>query len=210
MDLAKVKRAFQRNRYVCSVFETKEEAAAYLNEQIDGTTVGFGDSLTLQAMGLYEKLSTHNEVWDVHQINRERDGFAASNEQFLDLARHAMTTDVFLLSVNGASETGIMVNLDGTGNRVSGSLFGHKKVYFVFGVNKLAPTLEEAIARARNVAAPKNVARHHYLCGCTAHGGDKCYDCGAPDRICNVMAIYYKKMRNIEMEVVIINEDLGY
>ncbi len=210
MDLEKVRRAFKRNRYECSVFETKEEAAAYLNEQIDGTTVGFGDSLTLKAMGMYDKLVSHNEVWDVHHIDREKNGFASSNEAFLDLARHAMTTDVFLLSVNGATENGLMVNLDGTGNRVSGSLFGHKKVYFVFGVNKIAPTLEEAIFRARNIAAPKNVARHHFVCGCSAHGGDECYDCGAPDRICNVMAIYYKKMRNIDMEVVIINEELGY
>ena len=75
MDLEKVKRAFRRNRYECQVFQTKEEAADYLNQKIDGTTVGFGDSLTLQAMGMYEKLSTHNTVYDVHQINRERDGF---------------------------------------------------------------------------------------------------------------------------------------
>lgn len=210
MDLAKVRRAFQRNRYQCKVFETKEEAAHYLNQEIDGTTVGMGDSLTLAAMGLYESLSAHNTVWDVHHIPRETIGFEKANAAFLETARKAMTTDVFLLSVNGATETGLMVNLDGTGNRVSGSLFGHKKVYFVFGVNKLAPTLEEAISRARNIAAPKNVARHHYLCGCTAHGGDHCYDCGAPDRICNVLAIYYKKMRNVEMEVIIINEDLGY
>ena len=210
MDLAKVKRAFQRNRYQCRVFETKEEAAVYLDREIDGMTVGFGDSLTLQTMGMYEKLSTHNTVWDVHQIDREKNGFAKSNAAFLDMARKAMTADVFLLSVNGATETGVMVNLDGTGNRVSGSLFGHRKVYFVLGVNKIAPTLEKAISRARNVAAPKNVARHHYLCVCSAHGGDRCYDCGAPDRICNVLAVYYKKMRNVEMEVIIINEKLGY
>ena len=43
---------------------------------------------------------------------------------------------------------------------MAGSLFGHKKVYFVLGVNKIMPTLEEAIYRARNVAAPKNVLRH--------------------------------------------------
>ena len=72
-------------------------------------TVGFGDSLTLQAMGMYEKLSRHNTVFDVHQINRERDGFEKSNEAFLDLARKAMVTDVFLTSVNGVSETGVMV-----------------------------------------------------------------------------------------------------
>lgn len=210
MDLEKVRRAFKRNRFECSVFETAGEAAEYLDGKIDGETVGFGDSLTLQAMGIYEKLSRHNTVFDVHQINRERDGFEKSNEAFLDLARKAMVTDVFLTSVNGVSETGVMVNVDGTGNRVAGSLFGHKKVYFVLGVNKIMPTLEEAIYRARNVAAPKNVLRYGYKCGCSLQGGDRCYDCGAPDRICNVLAIYYKKMRNIEMEVILINEDLGY
>lgn len=210
MDLEKVRRAFKRNRFECSVFETAGEAAEYLDGKIDGETVGFGDSLTLQAMGMYEKLSRHNTVFDVHQINRERDGFEKSNEAFLDLARKAMVTDVFLTSVNGVSETGVMVNVDGTGNRVAGSLFGHKKVYFVLGVNKIMPTLEEAIYRARNVEAPKNVLRHGYKCGCSLQGGDRCYDCGAPDRICNVLAIYYKKMRNIEMEVILINEDLGY
>ena len=210
MDLEKVRRAFKRNRFECSVFETAGEAAEYLDGKIDGETVGFGDSLTLQAMGMYEKLSRHNTVFDVHQINRERDGFEKSNEAFLDLARKAMVTDVFLTSVNGVSETGVMVNVDGTGNRVAGSLFGHKKVYFVLGVNKIMPTLEEAIYRARNVAAPKNGLRHGYKCGCSLQGGDRCYDCSAPDRICNVLAIYYKKMRNIEMEVILINEDLGY
>lgn len=210
MDLEKVRRAFKRNRFECSVFETAGEAAEYLDGKIDGETVGFGNSLTLQAMGMYEKLSRHNTVFDVHQINRERDGFEKSNEAFLDLARKAMVTDVFLTLVNGVSETGVMVNVDGTENRVAGSLFGHKKVYFVLGVNKIMPTLEEAIYRARNVAAPKNVLRHGYKCGCSLQGGDRCYDCGAPDRICNVLAIYYKKMRNIEMEVILINEDLGY
>ena len=112
MDLEKVRRAFKRNRFECSVFETAGEAAEYLDGKIDGETVGFGDSLTLQAMGMYEKLSRHNTVFDVHQINRERDGFEKSNEAFLDLARKAMVTDIFLTSVNGASETGVMVNVD--------------------------------------------------------------------------------------------------
>lgn len=133
MDLEKVRRAFKRNRFECSVFETAGEAAEYLDGKIDGETVGFGDSLTLQAMGMYEKLSRHNTVFDVHQINRERDGFEKSNEAFLDLARKAMVTDVFLTSVNGVSETGVMVNVDGTGNRVAGSLFGHKKCTLSWG-----------------------------------------------------------------------------
>ncbi len=213
MDLEKIGRAFKRNRFDCSIFDTKEEAASYLDKEIRGKTVGMGDSVTLAAMGIYEMLKKNNTVWDVHHLEgAETEDYKSKerNKIFLETARKCMTADIFLTSVNAASETGILVNIDGTGNRVSGSLFGHEKVYFVFGVNKICPTLEEAVNRARNIAAPKNVARHHYLCGCSARGGDKCYDCGAPDRICNVLAIYYKKMRNIEMEVIIINEDLGF
>ena len=116
---------------------------------------------------------------------------------------------VFLTSANAAAETGELVNIDGTGNRISGSLFGHRKVYFVIGVNKICPTLDNAIFRARNVAAPKNVERHHYKNGCSFFNYKKCCDCSAPDRICNALVIYYKKMRNMDMEVVIINEELG-
>lgn len=213
MDLEKARRAFKRNRFECSIFKTKEEAAEYLNGKIDNCTVGIGDSLTLAQIGLYDKLISHNTVYDLHHLplaNWAEATAAEKNEAFLAQARKTLTTDIFLCSVNGASETGVLVNMDGTGNRVAGSLFGHKKVYFVLGRNKMAPTLEEAIWRTRNIAAPKNVIRHRFLCGCSAHGGDKCYDCGAPDRICNALVIYYKKMRNTEMEVVIIDEDLGF
>lgn len=210
MELEQVGKAFRRNRYDVSIFQTKEEATRYLDAQIDRVTVGMGDSLTLAAMELGRILSRHNTVYDVHAIDRETIGFEKGNAAFLETARQALTADVFLLSVNGATETGLMVNVDGTGNRAAGSLFGHKKVYFVIGKNKICPTLEEAIWRARNVAAPKNVERHHYQCGCSLRGGDRCYDCGAPDRICNAMVVYYKKMRNTEMEIILINEELGY
>ena len=213
MDLEKISRAFKRNRFACSVFSCKEDAASYLVRSISGKTVGIGDSVTLASMGLYEKLQKNNDVWDVAHLEGigESDfSSPARNKKFLEAARKCLTTDIFLTSVNAASETGMLVNIDGTGNRIAGSLFGHEKVYFVFGVNKIVPSLEDAVARARNVAAPKNVERHRYKCGCSARGGDRCYDCGAPDRICNALTVYYKKMRNTEMEVVIINENLGY
>ena len=106
------------------------------------------------------------------------------------------------------SETGELVNIDGTGNRVAGSLFGHEKVYFVVSLSKLCPTLDDAIFRARNVAAPKNAARHGFANPC-ALKGDRCYDCSARDRICNALVVHYRKMRGIEMEVVLIREALG-
>ena len=56
--------ALIRRRYEVAVFDTGAQAAAYLDEAIDGKTVGFGDSETMLSMGLYDLLSAHNEVRD--------------------------------------------------------------------------------------------------------------------------------------------------
>ncbi|MGN0940627.1 MAG: lactate utilization protein [Selenomonadaceae bacterium] len=200
MDFTKISAALKKRGYDVSCFETSAEAAAYLNAHIDGVTVGFGDSMTLDSIGIYELLSTHNDVYDP--------AHPRSGMDFYSTAPLCLTTDIFLTSVNGIAETGEMVNIDGTGNHAAGSLFGHKKVYFVVGVNKIRSTLEEAAFRARNIAAPLNAARHGYKTPCSFKK-DKCYDCLSPQRICNAQIIYWRKMNHMDMEVVLINEELG-
>ena len=200
MDQQRFVDNLKRRGYEVTVFDTGAQAAAYLNEAIDGITVGFGDSETMLSMGLYDLLSAHNRCFDpMHR---------PEGETFRETARKTLLTDVFLTSLNAMSETGELVNIDGTGNRVAGSLFGHEKVYFVVSLSKLCPTLDDAIFRARNVAAPQNAARHGFSNPC-ALKGDRCYDCSARDRICNALVVHYRKMRGIEMEVVLIREPLG-
>ncbi len=101
-----------------------------------------------------------------------------------------------------------MVNLDGTGNRIAGSLFGHKKVFFVVGRNKIMTTLDQAIDRVRNVAAPLNAQRIGLPNPCVVRGG-RCYDYFSQRRICNALVIHLKKMNDMDMEVVLINQNLG-
>ncbi len=201
MDMEKVIAALKERKYEVSHFATGEEAARYLDGKIDGRLVGFGDSETMISMGLYERLASHNDVYDPKHPRGGMDFYAT--------ARRCLTTDIFLTSVNGLAETGEMVNIDGTGNRVAGSLFGHEKVYFVVGSNKIAPTIEEAAWRARNVAAPLNAARHGYKTPCAVRR-DHCYDCKSPQRICNAQTIYWRKMNHMDMEVVLIDEHLGF
>lgn len=202
MDINAVKKAFEKNRYSVSIFSNASEAAKYLDEKIDNHTVGFGDSATMHKMGLYDLLSKHNTVHDPFQ--------SKDNDEFLEIATRCLTTEIFLTSVNAASEKGEMVNIDGTGNRVAGSLFGHEKVYFIFGTNKIAPTLDDAIWRARNIAAPQNSKKYNLRTPCVIRG-DKCYDCTSPDRICNTLNIYLKKMNDIDdVEIIIIDENLGF
>ena len=199
-SIMKTAETLRKRGYDVSCFETGEDAAAYIDSKIDGFTVGFGDSETIMSLSLYERLSSHNEVYDP---KHPREG-----KGFYDTARICLTTEIFLTSVNGIAETGEMVNIDGTGNRVAGSLYGHRKVYFVAGRNKISPNLEEAAQRARNVVAPKNAARHQYKTPCAVHE-DRCYDYSSANRICNAQVIYWRKMNHMDMELVLINEDLG-
>ena len=138
-----VKKNLEDRGYAVEVFASGAEAAAYLDGAVDGKSVGFGGSMTLDQLGLYDALGKHNTVvWHWKQ-----DAGPARRE--------GMFTDVYLSSANGLAETGEIVNIDGNGNRVAATLFGHEKVYLVIGRNKLAPTYEEALWRARNVASPR-------------------------------------------------------
>jgi len=199
MNLDLTMQSLKRLGYKVSYFDTSSDAADYLVESVQGMTVGFGDSATLSSMNLAERLAEGNRVVDPSDC---------SDEDFVEVAKGTLLTDVFFTSVNGACETGELVNIDGTGNRVAGSLFGHKKVYFVFGTNKIEGTLEKAIWRARNIAAPQNAKRFGFKTPC-AIKGDKCYNCLSPDRICNGMVVYLHAMKDMEVEVVLIDEALG-
>lgn len=199
MDLLKLKEKLESNGFKAVVFETRKEAADYLNSEIDGKTVGFGGSVGLKDMGLHESLAEHNEV---HYHGAAED---AAKEMMI-----IQNTDVYLLTANAVAEdTGEIINIDGTGNRVSSSLFGHKKVYFVVGKNKISPDYESALSRARNVVAPKNAQRLNRKTPCAAKA-DRCYNCNSPERICNGLVVLYKKMYSQEMEVVLVNEEIGY
>ena len=198
MDLEKTRENLEQRGFIAKTFATAADAAAYLDGAIDGATVGFGGSITLQEMGLYEKLSAHNEV--IWHWKGDEDAHA-----------RAAQAQVYIASANGLAETGEIVNIDGAGNRVAGTLHGHERVYFVIGRNKLAPTFEEALWRARNIAAPKNAQRLGKKTPC-AIKGDRCYDCKSPDRICRGLVVLWKPMMGMEQstEVLLVDEDLGY
>ena len=101
-DFTKVQQALERRGYTVRTFAAAEEAAAYLDGAIDGKTVGFGGSATLDALGVYDKLAAHNTViWHWKQeANAAR--------------KAAMQTQVYLSSANGLAESGEIVNIDGT------------------------------------------------------------------------------------------------
>ena len=200
MDIKKLGEVFEQKGYTFQYFDTVQECCSYLDSNINNKTVGFGDSQTLFDMGLYEKLSTHNMVYSPMHPKEGQDFYAA--------AKKCIDTQVYLVSVNGAAQTGELVNIDGFGNRVSSSLYCHEKIYFVFGINKIMPTLQDAIDRARNIAAPKNAKRLGKNTPCAVKG-DKCYNCNSPDRICNAMLVHLHKTSKSDVEIIVIGENAG-
>jgi len=172
-----VKRGFK-----VSYFNTSEEAGFYLNSEIDGQTVGFGGSMSLEQMGLYETLGKHNTVhW--HQ------GIADKNES-KEMRKQASVAAVYISSVNAIAESGEIINIDGNCNRVASIFYGHEKVYLVVGKNKIEKNYDKALHRARNIAAPLNAKRVGAKTPCAANA-DRCYDCKSPERICRGLSVLW-------------------
>lgn len=191
----------ERKGYRVQHFATGEQAAMHLNGQIDGATVGFGGSLTLHQMHLFPLLAAHNTVFWHDET--------PAGMTVMQTRTAAARAEVYLSSVNGISETGEIVNIDHTGNRVAAISYGPARVYLVVGANKVAPTLADAIDRARNIAAPKNAQRLHRKTPCALRA-DKCYDCQSPERICRNLSILWEKPAGTAYEVILLDEALGY
>ncbi len=201
MNFTTLQSNLEKLGYEVKTFATKEAAADYLSDSVIGKTVGFGGSVTLGQMRLYERLKDKNAILWHLRMN--------AGDDVMQIRKAAARAEIYITSVNGISEKGEIVNIDNTGNRVAAATFGCEKVYFVVGKNKLAPDLEQAIFRARNIAAPLNAQRLGLQTPCAVKG-DKCYDCDSKQRICRNLSIFWKKPTGCAYEVILIEEPLGY
>lgn len=197
-DLEKTGKNLEGRGFHAHVFATGAEAAEFLVQTLHGTSIGIGGSVTVDTLGVYDRLCESNEVfwhWKNHAPEtRERAGKA----------------ETYLCSANGVSENGEIVNIDGFGNRVTGTIYGPERVFLVVGRNKIAPDLNGAIDRARNIAAPLNARRLNRHTPC-AVGEPRCHDCRSPEKICGVMTVFFMPPTSIkEFHVILVNEDLGY
>ena len=180
--------ALRRRGYEAVAVATREEAkAVVLKEAESAASVGWGGSETIKEIGARASLeSSGKEIRD-----------------------HQTQMDLFLLSANAMTEDGIIVNIDGTGNRVAASIFGPKRVVYVVGRNKVVPGgVLEAIVRAKKSACPPNCRRLSKKTPCATLG--TCADCDSPDRICKVTAVFDRCPTHTSTLVVLVDEDLGY
>ncbi len=116
--------------------------------------------------------------------------------------------DVFISSVNGMSDDGVLINIDGNANRVSAIANSPKKVLYIVGMNKICPDVDTAMKRARNVAAPANAQRFGLSTPCASTG--KCFDCKSPDTICCQFLITRYSRHKDRIHVILVNDELGF
>ena len=192
----------KRRNFEAIYCPTAAEAVEKISAMMpDGSTVTWGGSMTIRDMGLTAAL--HKRALKV--LDRD---LAADRDEAQRIYREAFSADFYLSSVNAISEDGVIVNIDGNGNRVAAITFGPKKVIFVVGLNKVAQDVNAALARARSTASPINAARFDIKTPCQVDG--VCHNCNSPESICN----YIHFMRNSHPAgrhtVVLVGEELGY
>ena len=88
--------------------------------------------------------------------------------------------------------------------------FMDPKRLYIIGRNKIETTLDRAIWRARNIAGVENAMRIGVNTPCVKAGGTKCFDCNSPERICRAILVVTNPMIGQSVELIFINEDLGY
>ena len=191
-----------RNRHFDAWYcDTKEDALAKVLELIpEGAKIGWGGVLSAQQIGLFDALRAGN----YNLLDRD---LCQTQEEREQMMKDALFSDVFLTGANGLSLDGQMVNIDGTGNRVGAIIYGPKKVIVIAGMNKVCDTLEEAVKRAREVAAPLNMMRFMKDTPCAATG--KCGDCKAEGCICNQIVITRHCRPVGRIQFVLVGEQLG-
>ena len=178
---------------------SKEEALRIALSLIpEGSSVTMGGCVSAAQIGLVAALKEGN--YDFIDRDREEDKRAAMLK--------AYDADVFLASVNGMSEDGVLVNIDGNSNRVSAIAQGPRKVIFIVGMNKVCPDTDSALKRARGIAAPTNAQRFGLSTPCAKTGS--CMDCKSPDTICCQFLITRFSRHPGRIHVILVNEDLGF
>lgn len=185
--------------YYC---QNKQEALAQALALIPETdVVSWGGSVTIAELGLLDAVKKRNPV-----IDRDT---AKTPEEKQELMHKALLCDTFLLSSNAITADGQLVNIDGNGNRVAALIYGPKQVLVLAGLNKVAGSLEAAMDRARNIAAPINAQRFPGL-ATPCYKTGSCGNCVSADCICSQIVVTRTSRVKGRIKVILVGEQLGF
>ena len=205
LRLVDLKDVLEANNFEVHIAENVDAAKKIVREIVPRTgakSISWGGSVTYVQTGLYQELKDYPgiEVLDTYEKG-------VPPEEMLERRRRSLLVDLFVTGTNAVTETGKLVNLDMTGNRVAGITFGPRNVIILVGRNKVVPDIEDAMLRVKNYAAPANAMRLDKKTPCVKTS--VCEECRSADRICNTWTITEKSFPKGRIKIVLINEDLG-
>jgi len=192
----------KRHGFNACFTENRQDAVDWIIDEVGKyESFGFGGSSSTRALNLPQILSGMGKIvydhWSVPEDSTD-----------IDIRLAQGRCDCFICSANAISATGEIVNVDGVGNRVGAMIFGCRSVVIIAGMNKVRETLDDALYRVRQIAAPMRAKSLNMDTPCARTG--VCTDCNSPQRICRITAILHRKPMMTDVSVVLINETLGF
>ena len=164
-----------------------------------------GGSHTLEEIGFLELLQHGGYQW-------LRPAIAATHEreERIRRRREATTADWLVGGANAVTQSGEIVNVDGSGNRLAGYAFGAGKVILVAGVNKVVPDLAAALERIRNRAAVQECRKLAKDTPCARTGRCDNDACRGAERQCGKILIIENEKIAGRITLLLVAEPLGF
>ena len=167
-----------------------------------GSTVGCGDSVTLEDTGVFHFLRKGGYIFH----DKFRPNLSSAEKRVLYLKN--FSADTFITGTGAVTTDGKIFNIDGNGSRVAPIIYGPAQVIIVVGKNKIVEHMDAAIERTRQIAAPLDAKRLNKETPCVKLG--RCTDCNHPQRICNDFVLITGQFVKNRIKVIVVDEVLGY
>lgn len=195
--------ALIKNDFDAIYLQTTQEVSDFIMKHVKAECkVGFGGSMTIKNMRIQDKVQVAGGIVLDHG------SVGLTREEVLAIARKELLSDLYLCSSNAITMDGILVNVDGMGNRIAAMNFGPKKVIIVVSVDKVCINEAAAFERLQTIAAPMNNKRLGCPNPCTTTG--VCVNCQTKTRICRLYSVMRKKPMMTDITVVIVGNSCGY
>jgi hypothetical protein len=190
------------NHYDAHYAENLQEAKDMVLGMItEGASVALGGSVTIDEMGLLKIFREGNyKLFDRYQ--------KLPHDEIIEIQRQSLLADFLVTGTNAITRNGELVNMDCSGNRVSGMIFGPKRVIVVVSANKLVDDVDAAIKRIKSIA-PLNSRRIGHETPCVRTG--KCMDCNVKKRICNYLTVINHGWKfDGRISIIVIADEAGF
>lgn len=186
--------------YCATREDALKQALSYMEK---GSVVSWGGSMSIEEIGLMD--AVRNGDYEI--IDRDK---AKDYDERREIFSKIVLSDYFLMSTNAITLDGELINIDGTGNRVGPLCFGPKHVIIIVGMNKVVSSVEDGVARVRNIAAPPNCIRLGLETPCSLTG--RCADCYGDTCICSDIVVTRRQSAAMRgrIKVILVGENIGY